>query len=656
MKKKSTDSNTVISNINNIYKASEFKAGKSLRLMFPDDKAFKSRFKDISYNYTRDYMESKLRTVISAIMSGKMDVEIANPDDNIASSLNAFNEILRKQKTNIVKNDYAVLYSIITHSISNECEIIENFANPIEKKLLAELCEKGALLSEYVFKMFNLKYEYRYSRNSWDYDHNYSTWGGASQNVFFRMFTIRIDGYNPDAEDRWSDTTVYFLPKPAAVCYFLSKKLGRKKDERLSTFYGDFNFLKNDEIKGRTVFTGTDFYSYIPTIRNLVMSGIIAPPKQKIGVQLSKKLNSLVSLSSLPSFGHLCDNDRAVLTLSLFLSPAMLSLGVDLSNREWFVEVDKFLPSPSDLAVNAWIKNSLVKLPTYFLYYKRHQLLLLYFSLKTCLATACFINNSDWIDIEAFRNNVDLDFCRKGVSIMVPDRYDENTSSVTDAQKIRISPMEFKKHFHDQFVNGFLLTFAAIGLLDLLCDSDNIITHIRLNRMGKWFMGIDKDYPGDIAQDTDPTNDFSCDDSTTLILVKNPDSAYLPILKQFAVKVSSTRYALDQKKILKGCRNKSMVKNNIERLKDFVIPKPGKEIKNLFTTLLNRCDLVNKTPGGTTYTLLDISSENQELLQLITENKDIRDNSLRVEGYRLLVKTTWLDSFYNILRNSGFPI
>lgn len=217
-----------------------------------------------------------------------------------------------------------------------------------------------------------------------------------------------------------------------------------------------------------------------------------------------------------------------------------------------------------------------------------------------------------------------------------------------------LQPDQIKTRLFDVMLDSIILSFAALGGYEFLLSNGKVIG-IRLTPLGKWLVDQKNAFP-DLGKKFKKEDDFEVDDSLMLIRVKNQSSPFLSILKEFSDPVMSNRYHLSDTKLLKGCKSKEDIENRINQLKEYVLGEPGPRIAQHFNQLISRINCVVPSHDGTTYRLFDVKSADRNLLRIITEDNDIVDNTLRVEGSRLLIKSSFVPDFIEKLRAAGYPI
>ena len=141
-----------------------------------------------------------------------------------------------------------------------------------------------------------------------------------------------------------------------------------------------------------------------------------------------------------------------------------------------------------------------------------------------------------------------------------------------------------------------------------------------------------------------------------LVLVINPTSPYRDFLDTVAIKVTSTRFRLDVEAFINGCETLDKLKQRIDKFKTFICPGESPNIDRFLNSLSDRYNLVTM-PDNTanTYILVNIDPDNEELHRFLSTDKAIVENTMRVEGCRLIVKESFFNIFKNRLAANGFP-
>lgn len=283
----------------------------------------------------------------------------------------------------------------------------------------------------------------------------------------------------------------------------------------------------------------------------------------------------------------------------------------------------------------------------------RRPLKLLFQSIAATLKEGFIAKEKGWISFNSFCLRVNYMLSANKYGYIYPDTYAEKPESMRSLEGGPLPVSEFKSHFHDYIIKAMIEGLAAIGGLEFLYDRSGSLSFLRLSKTGEWYLGIIDKLPKAKAA-TNTRQYLDIDDRTGIIMVKKPNYPYLNLLPDFADRMTDTRYYINEKAFLRNCTTPDMLGTKLKRFRMFVLPKPGPRIGAMIERLTHSCNVVRKDPDASTYQLFEVDPNNERLHNLLMDHVEIKDNVLRVEGCRLLIKTKFLSRFVAILTQHGF--
>lgn len=289
---------------------------------------------------------------------------------------------------------------------------------------------------------------------------------------------------------------------------------------------------------------------------------------------------------------------------------------------------------------------------------------------------------------------LDVDFfCKKLYNVFCENDFDEWTSVYDVCQLLRIAPAELTdpeseymlfdyydldrlrlentctgKHISfteqvyqvsDAVVKSVLYALASWGVFEIAYEPTmpkgatspfDALHYVRFTNLGRYVYGKITDYtpPVTVAQD----NPFQLADDRLLIKVLNPQSPRLLLLDQFAIRVATTLYKVDEKIFLHEVSTKSELEIKIKLFKRTF----GKELPSLwndfFNDLLMRCDAF--TTPSKSYVIRRINKADRRLQEIILSDSRLKSYVVRAEGYLILIERSHVDEFDKIMREYGY--
>ena len=625
----------------------EVNCKETLELNLPDKPTFKKFRAERIYN-NKDFFWNSIKPVIEYLADFHSVNWVGNQDLQIDAV--TVTRIIREKKSAALKDQMVDFYCYFFSVDSNILKFAECLITKKGFELGKEIVDKGAMcLADVPEKMSWTKYKVSYWGDNMDRN-TLERWKELKDTSTLAMMSFIITGAAPQMQSGRS----YYTPNYPYIMpgYRLLQFIIGKTWDTLNV-----SDIPDPKAQNLILFSGDDLFGNEETLQSLILSGVLAPGKAKIGVNVVKKLNNFIPLRQFP------EGSSPILSRSEYVAnAAFLTFGEpsDMEFPEKRLSDKIFLNAMyGNIQVNCRyylmtiLADSVKGLAQEFYYVNRIALKSLFNGIINALSEGYNLDNNAWIDYSSlcWRANYLLAVSKFGY--IYPNSYSQRSEYIKDVAGKPMPPTDFKANIHDVILRAMIEGFAAIGGVDLLYSPEGHIQHLRLSEAGKWFLGISTVMPKAKAL-ANIADAIDVDDQTGLILVKDPNYPYINLLPEFAEKLTETRYCLSEKIFLRKCDTPEMLEAKIKRFKMFILPEPGANVGRLFDKMLSNCNLVKKTAGGSTFQLWDIDSKNSRLHNLIVDNKEIRKNSLRVEGCRLLVKNKFLPRFFEILSENGF--
>jgi hypothetical protein len=228
---------------------------------------------------------------------------------------------------------------------------------------------------------------------------------------------------------------------------------------------------------------------------------------------------------------------------------------------------------------------------------------------------------------------------------------------------VKVNEYNFRQMIAIPTFKGCLFLFAAYGLVEIACDEldmnvkekttfsfyDNL-KYTRLTALGEYVLSKAKKYLPDFQSDS---NKFVLSDTNLTIVIEaeeRADSTKM-LLTDFAEKISATRYKTDYKIFLKGCKSQMELQNKIKMFKSLMDKKTPQIWAEFFEELLKKINPAKLLPDCLVY---QIPKENVGLIQLISNDKELRDCIMRAEEFCIIVQKSRLNAFRKRLQEFGY--
>lgn len=625
----------------------EVNCKENLQLTLPSKDVFKKFRAERIYN-NKEFFWNGIKPVIdylanfhSVVWNGDQDMQI----DALTAT-----RVLKEKKSSAIKEYIVDLYCYFYSVDSNIMILADCLVTEKGLEMAKEIVGKGAIcLADVPEKMGWTKYKISYWGDNLDRN-TLQRWKETKDTSGLAMMSFMMNGAAPQMQTSrayYTPNYPYLFPNYRMLQFVIGKDL-----KPLEVY--DIPSPKDQSL---TLFSGDDLFGNEETLQSLILSGVLAAGKSKIGVNTIKKLNNFIPLKQFPEW---C---RTVLSRSEYVAnAAFLTFGEpsDMEFPESRLSDKSFLQAMyGNIQINCryylmtLLADSVKGLAQEFYYVNRAPLKALFNGIANSLVDGHNINEDGWIGYSSLCRRANYMLSINKFGYIYPDSFSQRPEYIKDVASKPMPPTDFKANIHDVILRAMIEGLAAIGAVDLLYNSDGNISFLRLSNAGKWYLGITTEIPKAKAV-ANVADALDVDDQTGLILVKNPNYPYLNLLPEFAEKMTDSRYCFSEKAFLKKCENPEMLDAKIKRFLMFILPEPGPHINSLLDRMKANCNLVKKTAGGSTFQLWDIDPKNSRLHNLIVDNKEIRKNSLRVEGCKLLVKSKFLTRFFEILTENGF--
>ncbi len=210
-----------------------------------------------------------------------------------------------------------------------------------------------------------------------------------------------------------------------------------------------------------------------------------------------------------------------------------------------------------------------------------------------------------------------------------------------------------------------LFLFASFGLLDLVYrqpENHQMTTTgkpyltvfdgleaVRLNTLGAYLAGKRVDFGYSPEQASDVL--LELDPDRLFISSSRPDPLAEISLERFASRIGLTRFKVDTRSFLKGCRSRTDLTNKIQLFKEEVCEVLPEKWQIFFNQLVNRVGVL--TPADELL-VFKLTPGNSELADVIAADRILKQFILKAEGKHLLVRSADLEKLKNRLEELGY--
>lgn len=205
------------------------------------------------------------------------------------------------------------------------------------------------------------------------------------------------------------------------------------------------------------------------------------------------------------------------------------------------------------------------------------------------------------------------------------------------------------------YLKGHLAMLAAYGIVDIATEPEGEHTmdgdfYYRITPIGEYALGMTDKL---VALDGDDSPYFAVDSEHRIIRNLRHANPMLSFLKEMAVETAENVYEITPESFMRPCSDKADMKSRIKRFSTHILGEHAGEWKDFFKSLDARVERVRLSTQNFFY-LLDIDPTATKVLEFIDTDPQIRANTLKVEGYRLLIAPEFYNTLLNRLRDIGY--
>lgn len=452
----------------------------------------------------------------------------------------------------------------------------------------------------------------------------------------------KIEGSNPYRAGK----IFYLLPNPELIVWNYIQKYGEK--DKLITFDNIEENLK--------IYEGKDFISQIPIFEGLKTSEVIKPGATKVPVSVARKISSLMVLKPLPRLEYTISDRFSILAnLGAYAK-------IDHKNSKTLSTVEMaeiFLRAMFDeihikdeKSIKYFMDESIPKVSKRILDNIEYKAETMVGIARELLGNMPVIDGvGQWV---RYDNVIDWLECGEAMLTSHINWPGDTTSSIELSNEYLYYP-DYYSRLKMPVMDGILQMFASIGLLDFAYENiDEInqeIRYVRITNAGLWISKRSETLNVEVQEVDDGMN---FDPETLMITIRDTNSPNYALLEDLTEKISDKRYRVSEAALLRGCKAKKELMSRVDRLKNYLLGGADSVKLEILIGVLNSKINAVKPTKDTEYYCMDIDPNDKDLHSLIMSDNLIRKNTLRVEGWKLLVRKGFYPNFLDRLRQKGY--
>lgn len=633
---------------------------KEIIIYYPPKNWLEKRAQELDHSYNKNSLEGQYSSTFRMMQRESLDVILrpinpkSNPTDE--SFARKLIDLFFHNNSGKLKLDWARINALIDCDSRNIIGLIDFAVYRTAPAMLHKLARLHCMPMSQAWRELGNTSVLKMERNYYSFYYGIDTPKQWKDNISTRNLNLVVQyAYGAEASDDpkqnpyRANSIFYLLPKSELIVWdFVSK-------------YGTKNQLKAiDKIEENlNIYQGSDFIAQIPVFEGMKTAGIIKAGATKVPISVARKIEGMMTLHPLPRMEYTL-SDRYTILANLGAYAKIPANGKSKS-KDLLEVAQVYLKAMYDKieitdekALKLFLSESTPKIAKRYLdimQFSAHSMV----DFVTSILKEMPIDGGGTGQWVRYDNLIDwIEYQESVFTSRVNWLGNSNSFVELEYGKYLYYP-DYYGRLKMPVVDGLLQMLASLGLIDFAYeDIDNgwqEIRYVRVSNAGLWIAERIQDLTFEI-QDIDDGLHF--DPETLMITIRDTNSPNYALLEDLTEKISPKRYRITEGALLRGCKTLPELTSREKRLKDYLLK--GAESTNLSILISKLHCKVNKvTPTkGDEYYCMDVDPNDKELHALITGNAQIRKNTLRVEGWKLLVKKHFYSTFLEKLRQAGY--
>lgn len=646
------------------------KDSKEITLYYPPAKWLENRAKELIEKNTKFNLENKYSSIISNLKYTGTKFKFKPAGGSVAK---VYPDDIAKVRTLVrlffensvakLKLDWARFVALIECDPRNFFNLIKSTTNSQGIALMLKLVDKHCMTIDEAWHELgyntNLTFEHRYYYSSssmpkeWIKSHKTKILNSVSYFVYGPNYSHKA-GVNPYNAPR----TIFLLPQSDLVLWGISTKYDDKSP--------DLNPDDNADTDNLVILNSVDFIAQLPVFEGLKTSGIIKPGVNKVPNSVGKKISSMMTLEQLPQLDYTISNRYQILAYlgayADFPTNAAEKSNKKSGLKEEHSTIKVILKALYDKIeftdnqiVRFLLENSITRVSKYALDEVRYSAKIINKVITTMISKLpASSENPDCGAWVRFEKVMDWILYNEALATDWVNWFNHSSFQEISSSEFLSYPDYFSR-VKQPVIIGLLQMYASIGIIDIAYDDTDSdpksLKYLRITNVGLWLDGRTENLKIEVKKVDDGLH---FDPDTLMITIKDTNSPNYALLNDLTEKITTNRYKITAAALLRGCRISAELSARINRLKDYLLNDTNSPALSMLISDLNLNINKVKPTTDTEYYCMDVDPEDKRLHRLIISDSQIRKNTLRVEGWKLLVKKSFYSTFIDKLRQAGY--
>ena len=252
--------------------------------------------------------------------------------------------------------------------------------------------------------------------------------------------------------------------------------------------------------------------------------------------------------------------------------------------------------------------------------------------------------------------NEDIAVVIRSLLVFDPTEQSDDVDLVNEFSRKNFTLDSFLTEFGLTALRATAFMLSSIGLAEVALSPLHRtespfagVEYVRLTPLGRYAFELEQSYE---APHIEQKAYFELDPDRLIIRSLVEPNPYAQLLRDTSAPISKNRFETSASSFLANCKSREDVENKIAVFRQFISSELPPLWKQFFDLLLRHCHPLQ--PDTESYKHYRLSSDDTELIHLITTDEQLRRLVIRAEGYLILVRQADMRKFEEVLKKHGY--
>lgn len=266
-----------------------------------------------------------------------------------------------------------------------------------------------------------------------------------------------------------------------------------------------------------------------------------------------------------------------------------------------------------------------------------------------------------WIDIRNIYLNVS--YSTQGDGLTLFSDYALQRMNLKDKNDGQIISSDLLvERLGKPYIQSYLFLLASLGIIDIAYNKSgglsydsgkDCIRYAKLTELGKYVLGINASYsPAAVCS---AKKYFELDRDRLIVKSLEKNNPYEKMLADISSPIGGGRYVVSNASFLKNCKTVAEISGKISFFRQFVSEDWSDIWQAFFESIQMKCNPLNREPSDN-YIIYSLDPKNAELINLISNDYELKKTTIRAEGFMILVAKSRQGKFLDRLKSFGYMV